>query len=169
MTTTLDIKTTLTYLGQREEPARTPNERPWKHHAYNVQLTLDGRSFDFTYRTGTAWHREPEDAWNDRRTIAVPDYIKRGPTGKDRATGQQQFTPAVRARFHRERDEKLIAGALASCVSDLELFDDYSDDELADDFQMKPSQIAEARAHVAKLRTFLGHHVEQFKTQYRED
>lgn len=165
----MDITTTITYLGLREEPAAGKGERPWKHHAYNVLLSFEGRTFDFTYRMGTAHFREAEDAWNGRRSFALPDYLERGPRSQDRATGLEVFSPGVKARFRRERDEAVVKGALESCVSDLELFDDYSDDELADEFNMKPSQIAKARAHVAELRTFLGNHVQEFITDYRED
>jgi len=165
---TLDIKTQITYLGLRESIEK-PGERPWPHHAYNVLLTLDGRSFDFTYRMGTAHHREPEDAWRDRRSFSVPSYIKNEPRGTNPTTGMAQYPHYIRKRFHEERDAAIISGALGSIVSDIELFDDYSDDELAGDFDMRPSKIAEARAHVAKARDFLGTHLQEFLNTYRED
>jgi len=166
---TLDIKTQVTYLGLRKDPPAGRDSRPWEHHAYNVLLTLEGRSFDFTYKQGTAHHREPEDAWRDRRSFAVPSYIKNEPRGTNPTTGLAQYPYHIRKRFHEERDAAIAQGALASIVSDIELFDDYSDDELAQEYEMLPSKIGEARAHVARAKQFLGHHLTEFLNTYREE
>lgn len=166
---TLDIKTEVTYLGLREDPPASLGDKPWKHHAYNVLLTFEGRTFDFTYRQGTAHHREPEDAWRDRRSFGVPDYIKHEPRSMNQSTGLSQYPYAIRKRFHEERDAEIIRGALGSIASDIDLFDEYSDDELALDFALIPSKIAEARAHVARAKQFLGHHLTEFLNTYRED
>lgn len=167
---TLDIKTEITYLGIRDENADKPGEKSWKHHAYNVLLTFEGRSFDFTYRQGMAYHREPEDAWRDRRGFALPDYLsKDGPTRANRNTGLAEYPYAQRKRFHEERDANVVSGALASMASDIELFDSYNDDDIALEFEMLPSKIAEARGYVARAKAFLGHHVQEFLDTCRED
>lgn len=165
---TLDIKTEVTYLGVRDD---FEGKRPsWKHHAYNVLLTLEGRSFDFTYKQGMAHHREPEDAWRDRRGYGLPDYLsKDGPRRVNPRTGNAEYPQPQRKRFREERDAAIIRGALESVVSDIELFDDYSDDDLALEFEMLPSKIAEARGYVARAKAFLGHHVQEFLDTYREE
>ena len=157
---TLDIKVTMTYLGLREGE--------WKHHAYTASLTFEGQTADFPWGCGTGWHREPEEVFFNR-FATTPDYLKEGPTKADQATGRMVYTAAKRQRFYRERDEKLAAGVLSSLASDLEMDDQYSDDELAVDYSLIPSQIAAARAQAASLRKLLGRHVQEFINTYRED
>jgi hypothetical protein len=163
------LTTEITYIGLRDDPPATMGDRPWKHHLYHVTVRLDGRSFEFDYRVGTAWHREPEDAWRDRNSFSLPSYIKHEPRGTNSRTGLAEYSYSIRKRFIEERDQQVIDGALASIVSDLEMFDNYSDDELAAEYDMRPSQIAKARAHVADARRFLGRHVREFLDTYREN
>ena len=163
------LTTEAVYIGLREDAPAVMGGRPWKHHLYHVTLRLEGREFSFEYRQGTAHFREPEDAWRDGR-FALPDYLsKDGPRRVNPRTGYAEFPHAQRKRFHEERDAAVIRGALESIASDITLLDDYSDDELAADMDMKPSQIAEARGYVARARTFLGRHVQELIDTYRED
>jgi len=160
-----DLKITINYLGQR---ARSPfNDVPWENHAYIVTLELDGSIGDFPYSTGTGWMREPEE-WLANIKFA-PDYIQRAWLDSDLKTGAPRFSRRVRERFHKERDADLKAGALRSFAAELETDEFDSDDELAQEMDMKPSQIKAFRASCEKLRTLLGAHVQEFITEYRED
>lgn len=156
----MDIEVKMNYLGLREGD--------WRHHAYTASLTFEGRTADFPWGCGTGWHREPEEVFFDRYT-STPDYLKDGPTKADINTGRMIYTPAKRQRFYAERDEKLVAGVLNSLALDLQMDEDYSDDELALEYELIPSQIAASRAQAASLRKLLGHHVQEFIDTYRED
>lgn len=160
----MDIDVKLTYLGLREGE--------WRHHAYTASVTFEGRTEDFPYATGTGWHREPEQAWIDSRKyggLGLPDYLsKDGPTSTDPKTGLGVYPKRQRDRFHRERDEKLVAGVLESLAMDLS-YETESDDDLASDLDMKPSDIAYLRGVIARIHKLFGRHTAEFEKTYREE
>lgn len=161
-----DLKVTITYLGKRERSEF--DTKPWPNHAYTVTIQLGDRTADFPFRTGTGWKREPEE-WLAEIRFA-PDYIKNATIGTDPRTGDPRFSKAIRDRFYAERDEELRRAVLRDFAFDLEMDEDNSDDDLATDLEMLPSQIKAFRNQCATLRYILrSNRVQEFIEDYRED
>lgn len=155
-----DLDVQVTYLGRREHGPH--DSRPWPNHAYLVTLRYANHAVDVPYATGLGWKREPEEWLSEIRW--APGYIRGA-----KLSYYGRFPKQVRDRFYADRDARLRRAVLGSLAADILLCRDHTDDELNEELELKPSQIAAIRSQDQKVRDLLRHHVQEFIDAFSEE